>query len=60
MDRFNATNHTWLQKLSLYDINIEGISYLNEKFSNGTVILDSLIVLVEELESMLMLKSFKL
>ena len=38
MDRFNATNHTWLQKLSLYDINIEGSPYLNEKFSNGTVI----------------------
>lgn len=42
MDRFNATNHTWLQKLSLYDINIEGSPYLNENFSNGNVVLDSL------------------
>ncbi len=41
MDRFNATNHTWLQKLSLYDVNIQGSPYLNEGFENGTVVLDS-------------------
>ena len=42
MDRFNATNHTWLQKLSLYDINIEGSPYVNESFVNGVVVLDSI------------------
>ena len=42
MDRFNATNHTWLQKLSLYDINIEGSPYVNESFMNGVVVLDSI------------------
>ncbi len=42
MDRFNATNYTWLQKLSLYDINIEGSPYVNESFVNGVVVLDSI------------------
>ena len=42
MDRFNATNHTWLQKLSLYEINIEGSPYVNESFVNGVVVLDSI------------------
>ena len=42
MNRSNATNHTWLQKLSFYDINIDGSPYLNENFKDGTVILDSL------------------
>ena len=42
MNRSNATNHTWLQKLSFYDINIDGSPYFNENFKDGTVILDSL------------------
>ena len=42
MERFNATNYTWLQKLSFYDINIEGSPYLDENFVDGEVVLDSL------------------
>jgi hypothetical protein len=45
MERFNATNYTWLQKLSFYDINIEGSPYLDENFVDGEVVLDSLIIM---------------
>ena len=37
MNRSNATNHTWLQKLSFYDINIEGSPYLNKNFKETTL-----------------------
>ena len=59
INRSNATNHTWLQKLSFYDINIDGSPYLNENFKDGTVILDSLSQYSGKIRMMLMLKSFK-